>query len=725
MSNVLDPVYRYPLDLTSKSTTNLVTKEPHVPETIDGANEQLVIPLYGGFFSKTVTLRDENYDLLERGVDYICTYTYEDATLRTGQPVMGAVLLMTPRSKVYFAGQILGFDYAFSTTVKKDIEAWYAANPNTRPKEGAIVGKAQVFTDGEFRQQLWSFDGYEPTAAEMERISRELLLGDIEGLDALGRTVDTNNASTGQGTDSQTKKLHDHEADVNNPHGTTAAQLNLDSRLKNLSESPANVSADSDDTIALPDTLRSVIDQVFGNQLIDHRNNTNNPHHVHIHQLGGYTKEEIKNKLATRLPINTTAQSTGQISQNTETALSNDVNVYFNANNFSKGQLPLSVMGLDTPSSETVLMGNSKWRSLTSIFDEYDKPPMKIFFEGPLGPDNEAIAYVRTKYNDINAYPDGTVVIWNHASELVMWSGNDQTQSQVNLLTRCARRNGYTWEFDYNWQSSYYAATNYLYGTAGTYTFTAVKGTYSVFLVGGGGGGNGNTSAGGYGSAAAGGGSGYAAKVRASFNSGDIVKVVVGAGGYTSDGTGGTGQTTYVYVNDRLIASAGGGRGATKSGGNTTLGVGGSGASGGGSENRNAYHGKHNHYLGGPGGGGTNGGNGGADSGTGHNWSIPGGSGAGSGYYTRVMNSVDSIISHGLGSAGGGGGAWMRDGDSNWANIAGFAGGGGGVGTVNRGKWINFKGTWFNNTGTGYGAGGGGAQPGVAGVVSLVRIRHF
>lgn len=722
MTNVLDPVYRYPLDLTGKSTTNLVSKELHTPDAVDGANEQLVVPLYGGFFSDTVTLRDQNYDLLERGVDYICTYVYEDASLRTGQSVMGAILILVPQTQVYFAGQILGFDFAFSTTVKKDIEAWYAANLNTRPKEGGIVGKAQVFTEGAFRQQLWSFDGYEPTAAEMERISRELLLGDLEGLDALSKHVDTNNASTGQGTENQLKKLNDHIANTSNPHNTTPAQLNLDTRLKNLSESPVEVNASSDDTIALPDTLRSVIDQVFGTELDDHRNNTNNPHKLHIHQIGGYTKDEIRTKLATRLPINTTAISTGLVDGRTETTLSTDTNAFFNAGNFTNGRLSLSTMGLDTPSSETVLMGNSKWRSLSSIFNEYDKPAMKIYFEGTLGPDSEAIAYIRTKYNDINAYPDGTLVIWNYNGELVMWNGNDQTQQQVNPLTRCARRIGYNWDFDFNWQNSYYSATNYLNGSPGENTISLAPGTYSVIIVGGGGGGNGTWNRG-----CGGGGSGYMTKGRITVKWGDVIHYRVGGGGQPSQYTGDSGQQSYLDLNGNRVLTANGGLGATKMWNDEWFGQGGNGASGGGGSSGRWEHGRHDFHPSSAGGGGTNGGNGG--------WSwdqqaerdfVPGGSGAGSNYYTKVMNSIDSNINHGFPQMGAGGpGLSYGNGQKNGTLLTVRGGGGGGVGTQRFGEWFNWKGSWCHCTGYGHGAGGGGMQRGIAGVISFVRIRHY
>ena len=732
---VLNPVFRYSLDLTGKSPNNLISKELHTPITIDGANELLVVPTYGGFYSDTVTLRDHNYDLLARGMDYVCTYTYEDASLRTGRPVMGAIMILRPLDgDVYFGGQIVGYDYAFSTTVKKDIEAWYVAHPNTPLKEGGIVGKAQVFTDGEFRKTLWTFDGYEPTAAEMERISRELLLGDLDGLQKLATELDSENANTGDGTSAQQTKLDTHIADHNNPHKDTVP---LDSRLQNWAESTSSVSADDDQSIALPETLKLVIDQVFGDQLDKHANNKNNPHGVHISQLNGYDKNTIANKFNTRLPNGATASSTSRVDGRTEPALSTDARTAYDASRFTHGILPVDTLGNGTRNSSTLLMGDGNFRDIQSIFNEYDKPAVRCFFDGPLGPDAEAIAFVRTKYQDINQYPDGSIVLWNTGGDLVLWNGNDQTQTFHQQYTRCARRNGWNWEFDYNWGSTYYATTNYRFETAGSYSFTAVKGTYSIFIVGGGGGGNGGMTKG---DAGGGGGSGFATKTRLTFNTGDKVTVEVGAGGYTSSWQGGSGGATIVRVNGNEVTRASGGGGGykatqTKTRGlkkrqtttqSNTWGHGGDGASGGGSVNHDSYHGKHDHYLGNPGAGGTNGSNGGKDGGTDHNWEIPGGNGTGSGYYSNILRAMDTSIMHGFNpdAMGAGGSGWARDGDSNEGHIWSGGGGGGGVGQTHYGNSVTFLGNWFNNCGYGFGAGGGAAQAGIGGMASIIRIRH-
>lgn len=716
----LNPIFRYPLDLTGKSPNNLVSKELHTPIRLDGANELLVIPTYGGFYSESVSLRDANYDLLSEGSDYVCTYVYEDASLRTGRSVMGAILILRElEGDVYFGAQMVGYDYAYSTTVKKDIETWYANHPNTRPTNGGIVGKAQVFTDGEFRKTLWTFDGYEPTAAEMERIARELLLGDLEGLQALHGELDAENVTAGDGTTSQEKKLNNHINDRSNPHHDTVP---LDTRLQNWAESTSDVSADNDDSIALPETLVSVINQVFGSQIEDHANNHGNPHHDHISQLGGLDKATIDARFATRLPRGNTADSTGNVEGRSETTLSSEVNTFYDASNFNTGRLPLETLGLGTRDASTVLTGDGNFRSITSIFSEYDKPAVHCYFEGTLGPDNEAIAFVRTKYQDINQYPDGSIVLWNTAREIVIWNGNDATQQSVQNLTRCARRNGWTWDFDYNWSSSYYSTTNYRYENTGDWTVYPAPGTYSIFAVGGGGGGNGQWNRG-----CGGGGSGYAGKVRVTIKAGDYLRVKVGGGGNFQEWIGDNGQETIVDKNGSRLLTAGGGQGAIRWGNDWWYAQGGYGGSGGGASSGRWEHGRHDFHPSVSGSGGTNGTSGGwsydqpADS-----WRIPPGSGAGTNYYTNVMKSVDSTINHGFGSMGNGGSAYQKgEGQRNGTLVTTRAGGGGGVGTQQFGSSFYWKGDWANCTGYGFGAGGGGMQPGIRGMVSILRIRHF
>ena len=727
MGSELSPIYRYKVDLTGINNDNRVSKEKHEIKPADGSNYSIIVPVYGGFYAKTLQVRDKDYKLLTDGVDYVPVYRYTDATTRTGQEVLGAVLIINTNLEgfVYFAANVIGGDYAFSTTVETDITAWLAANKDL-PHHGDIEGKPTRFGPGAFRQSLWKFDGYEPTIISIENAVRASILGDIEGLESIGRDLQASSNNTSAGTQELEKKLNNHKADHNNPHGLTAAQLGLPSNLQNFAMD-TDGDINSDDTISTPHSVRRVEDKVIGTVPADHIGNTNNPHGISIHDIGGLTANEVKLLVRDRLPVGRSANSSALFDGHPESTLVNDVKQTFDASEFKEGTVSPNHLGVGTPSSDTILTG-SGWRSAVDIFREYEPPAMFVYFEGPLGPDNEAIAYIRTKYNDPGKFPSGTLVVWNVDRQMRTWNGDGNYQQNTIRLMRAARREGSNWVFDYFWQDQYYASTNYWFDTAGTFDIKMSPGTYSVLAVGGGGSGNGyqtgNRKRKTQQAVGAGGGSGYATKTRITVRPGASVRVHVGQGGQSIGTTNGSGgEQSWVQVNGNMVVTANGGGGAygPTEGGQPRSG--GNGGSGGGASMYDTRGYNKRAYM-----GGANGTNGGTEDDYG--WHGEGGHGMGSGYYSNLMRAIDPNTTHGFdyNNISGGGdfirgdwGTWFVEG--NWVYVRIYVGGGGGgMGTqVTRNFPYNTSPT---TTGRGYGAGGGGFTPGVSGLVSLVRISY-
>lgn len=301
----------------------------------------------------------------------------------------------------------------------------------------------------------------------------------------------------------------------------------------------------------------------------------------------------------------------------------------------------------------------------------------------------------------------------------------------------------------------------------GTYRLRLKPGTYSVLVVGGGSGGTGvypteEDRTNGRMLLAGGGGSGYAAKGRITVNEGDSIIATVGKGGDADvsvdlvdwNDTTNNGSKTMIYADTHgglssvankhnVLIEAGGAPGPKQdhmsfrwvyytSGGR----CGGCGASGGGKSSwfkGASFMGDrvlsfdYGHY-------GSNGGSDGTDAdGTeiatnGVPWYVSGGQGVGKGYYTNIMNAIDPDITHDI-PAGSEGGKCVNYFFKAYykGNLLGNvkssrAGGGGGMGSVYRGKIARINGQEYQIDGTGYGAGGGGGNPGVPGLVSIVKI---
>lgn len=303
--------------------------------------------------------------------------------------------------------------------------------------------------------------------------------------------------------------------------------------------------------------------------------------------------------------------------------------------------------------------------------------------------------------------------------------------------------------------------------TPGTYRLRLKPGTYSVLMVGGGSGGTGRLftaedAALGHMLLAGGGGSGFASKIRLEVKEGDSIVATVGAGGTAycpdtikpwydvlvesiTDGDNRDGGDTYLVQNKKEIVRA---KGAHISGsytgpkswsfGNRYVASGGCGASGGGRSGR--FKGatyvvdKLVSFD-----RGTDAGDGGSDGDNGHELEFghdntpwgqygSGGTGAGKGYYTKILNSIDPEITHGIDYGSVGGKAVMSqvkmydDNDFLGITTLGRAGGGGGLGMSYQGRTVLIDGVKQQLDGSGYGAGGGGGNPGVAGFMSILKI---
>ena len=304
--------------------------------------------------------------------------------------------------------------------------------------------------------------------------------------------------------------------------------------------------------------------------------------------------------------------------------------------------------------------------------------------------------------------------------------------------------------------------------TPGTYKVRLIPGTYSVLAVGGGGGGTGyfpseEAKAKGGMLNAAGGGSGFAAKGRIIVKQGTKITVVVGKGGNNDCNDkiydwmiGSTpaenvdkiprldinGGDTTVSVDGELLYKANGSKTDTADwtyNAPAKCRSGGKGASGGGRSG--SFTGAS--FVAGSigslsvvtkaGAGGSDGTNGEVlDVGSnGKPWSSgSGGTGVGAGYYSNIMQSIDPEVTHGIDTSTiskGGERApcaitFYYKGGSVGRRTSERAGGGGGMGGQYLGRVTNVDGKDYRIDGSGYGAGGGGGNPGVAGLVSIVRI---
>ena len=731
-----DNAYALAFDPTGENEENLVLDEEHHLDADYQKHKRALIMDKGFFYSDSVVVRDEGTRVLVRGIDYKILFLHGELTNELGRSVAGIIVILNENiaNRVYVDAQMVGGKYTklghliqrlLNTLDNKEKGVNYVNVHNT-PDTYKPVRHFQSIADT---------TGWEVIRKRLVDVNYYLVRrGDVKLNRDFGY-VQQYIENCQAGIDSIQTALTEHKNNRNDPHDITIAQLSLDTYTDRviLTRDGLYTGNRYRDFIT-PAAVKRYVDDTSVVLLNAHEADHDLPHDTTLDDIKAYDKETIdslpKSYYAEKEQVTDSAKLEGHTLDEYVDTLKKDASY----DNLKGRPINLSLLGSGTRKDDSVLLGNGKWVDFNDVMKKYAPKKPQVFTLGFMGNEknNEArLNALNWVANNLPSdIPNGTMCLYTAAysvrNDIDNISQNNYGEIPCAIFkdpaTGIWRRCGYINEKDYHWSESGLKGGGISTASTGDTSgkeLLMMKGTYSVFLVGGGGAGNG-----GNGMAGAGGGSGYAWKGRITINEGDKVRFAIGAGGGSGSmgNNGANGQPTILYVNGNEVARANPGNGAVDRG-NPQMG-GGTGASGGGSANGNQYHGKHDHYLGNPGNGGSNGGNGGGDSGTGHNWAIPGGNGAGANYYTNVLKSVDPNVLHGfdLNNLSRGGSGWHRDGTRNPGIHATFAGGGGGCGSTMYGESQNWQGAVMNCTGYGHGAGGGGRQRGIAGFASIVRV---
>ena len=258
-------LFKYPLDLTGKSSTNLVIDEPR---QIDGAVRGIFVPHGGPFYVDSVKiLNAANGQPLQPKTDFMVLQPYQEASVKSGLDVAGVIYVKNATvTNVLITYQVVGGEFSWTTYALEDMLKNF--DLDTRPVAwGDVIGKPNAFPPTPHLHDLGDTYGWEYIVAALEGIYRAILTGDEAAHEELKKLFD------GKLTDMKTyvdlrdsligSSLDNHIQDKNNPHGTTKDHVGL-----NLVENypPATVDEALKGTAAdrymTPATTKAALDQL-------------------------------------------------------------------------------------------------------------------------------------------------------------------------------------------------------------------------------------------------------------------------------------------------------------------------------------------------------------------------------------------------------------------------------------------------------------------------------
>jgi hypothetical protein len=441
---------KYPVDLTGRSSTNLVTGEEQLLLRYQGVPYCVVVMDNGGFYTQGLIVTDSNFQELTPNVDYIATYGYADASARVGEEILGAIVILNQSltGSVHITAQMVGGDYAFSLTELADTLAYLKTLNGKVPEWGGYIGVRPQWVDGELNQARWTRMGFEPFNLELERIAVALTTGDQGALQAYRDNVKAlHNAFVARFDD----RLKRHIDDKNNPHKINAAHV----QLGNVSNFPVASDAvalagTSNDTYVTAAQTKNVIRVQALQPLNAHKAREDNPHGLTPGQAGTHSQAEINGMIANKLPLNGRADNANLLQNrsggwSSPQELVNDMRANLDVSNFGNGVFSPWVLGGGTPSWETVLLGNGQWTTLRSIFNEFDvNDPPTVYWIGDQSNAQQALANISVVYANVVAYPVGSIVMFRCNEEYLTGTGNGGGYYNVTLV-RAAYRTGSGW----------------------------------------------------------------------------------------------------------------------------------------------------------------------------------------------------------------------------------------------------------------------------------------
>lgn len=224
-----DLITKHSLDLTAENPDNLVLGEEHelTAANNDGDN-RVFVPNYGGFYTKSVKLRDADGDSLDAYDDYVATFLYEEATTRSGYEVCGAIVITNPNvnGPVSMDYQAVGGGYTVSTTALEQVLE--GLEETDQPVEWAnIVGKPDYYPPGGHLHALWELYGFETLNEQLERITQAIIAGDQAAMDNIRDYAKSLFEEAQDYTDSLRQEFEDFKDRTDNPHGVTKDQVEL------------------------------------------------------------------------------------------------------------------------------------------------------------------------------------------------------------------------------------------------------------------------------------------------------------------------------------------------------------------------------------------------------------------------------------------------------------------------------------------------------------------
>jgi hypothetical protein len=387
----------YPFDPTGTLASNLITGEMQILTVQNYRDYHFIVPFLAPYFTTTlkVVYQDPtgNVSTLVEGVDYVCTHVFHDASLACAAPIAGSISFYNTllAGQVQLQYQTLGGIWTLNSQEIATILADQLHNPRVTTWE-QVTEQPVTFPVIDHEWDLVDLVGMSDVVTELQNIEAAIRAGGATGLAAhiadhsnphqvtatqvglslvqnfgiagisdaiagVSNTLYMTPAMTAQAVANiPSQALAQHEANYNNPHQTTAAEVGLG----NVPNYPAAQTADaiagtSNTVLMTPLMVATQIGNGLGQALAEHEDNYSNPHQVNAHQTGAYLQSEVNALLGGYLPVGGTASNSNLVYGLNQAALTAAIL----AGNAATASNATEVYGMDQPTLTAAILAGT------------------------------------------------------------------------------------------------------------------------------------------------------------------------------------------------------------------------------------------------------------------------------------------------------------------------------------------------------------------------------
>ncbi len=443
-------LHKFHEDLTGTSRNNRVRSEMHDMGRIYDLAYRCVVLDHGYFFVDNLYIIDELGRELKEDSDYQIVAFNEDIAALTGKLACAVIVIVNRKvaSRIYVDANMVGGQYE-RVGKAIDRMAMGLLN-NTRPVHwNNIEGKPDAFVPGGHMHPLWELYGFTPSVALFKRMAVGLGKKADKVLDAIYQQYDEKMKQVELEQEATNKLLLSHIGDYNNPHKDTAGKIQM-GNVTNQSTATATQARQTHgnlmDIYATPWSVGLAMEANFTPVVNAHIQNMSNPHGLTAAQLNVYTITELNNKARLYVDLNATMDKTTLVYGVTPNALKPIMQNNNNVANLTGGMYPFARFAKpylpSTPATNQVMQGDTGWQNLDELIAREVNQSTQVYYLTSEFTRTGAVPAANATYPSA---PIGSILFYHYNLAAHSFNGNGSTQWAYTRSTMMLTKNAGGW----------------------------------------------------------------------------------------------------------------------------------------------------------------------------------------------------------------------------------------------------------------------------------------